>query len=72
MKQIKDHLNKAYQYLSKLQVSGDAVDLMAMIRIEMRNAWAAADELEEKERAKNENTDTSVRERDPEDPSDTV
>lgn len=69
---LKAHLEKAYGYIAKLQVSGDAVDLVAMVRIEMRNAWAAANELEKKELMENENTDTPVRERDPKDPADTV
>lgn len=46
MNKLKTHLDKAFQYISKLQVSGDAVDLMAMVRIEMRNAWAEVEKIE--------------------------
>ena len=54
VKALKTHLDKAYQYLSKLQVSGDAVDLVAMVRIEMRNAWAEIEKVEAHEGAKKE------------------
>lgn len=37
---IKEHLNKAFQYISAIAVTGDAVDLMAAARKELKAAYA--------------------------------
>lgn len=58
-------LNKAYEYISKLQVSGDAVDLVALVRAELREAWKEMEK--ETEGDTDEDADSSVRKRDPED-----
>ena len=42
MTKLKQHLEKAYRHLSRLQVSGDAVDVVALVRIELREAWQEA------------------------------
>lgn len=44
---LKNHLDAAYLWLSKIPVSGDAVDAMAMARQELRAAFKLL--LEEKE-----------------------
>lgn len=40
-KQISDELTAAYQILSTLSVSGDAVDAMAAVRAKLRRVMAA-------------------------------
>lgn len=42
MEELKKHLESAYNHLAKLQVSGDAVDLVALVRMELREAYAEA------------------------------
>ena len=37
---LKKHLDATYIWLSKIPVSGEAVDAMAMARQELRTAWA--------------------------------
>ena len=37
---LKKHLDAAYLWLSKIPVTGEAVDAMAMARQELRTAWA--------------------------------
>lgn len=40
MMNITERLNKAYQFLSAIPVSGDSVDLMAAARQEIKAAYA--------------------------------
>lgn len=42
MKELMEHLDKAYAWLAKVQVSGESVDFLAMARQEMRAAFQAA------------------------------
>lgn len=49
MEKLKTHLDKAFQYISKLPVSGEAVDLMALVRMELRSAWAEVEKMTVKE-----------------------
>lgn len=49
MDKLKNHLDKAFQYISKLPVTGDAVDLMALVRMELRSAWKEVEKLTEGE-----------------------
>ena len=42
MEKIKQHLDRAYSYLSKIPVTGEAVDLMAIVRQELRTAYQEA------------------------------
>ena len=42
MEQLKKHLENAYKYISNLRVSGDAVDTVALARMELRQAYAEA------------------------------
>ena len=51
MEKVTSHLNKAYNYLSRLQVSGDAVDLVALIRMELRTAYEEAEKKEKETEA---------------------
>lgn len=37
---VSERLNKAYQYLSAIPVTGDSVDLMAAARQEIKAAYA--------------------------------
>ena len=46
MEAIKQHLDSAYAALAKIPVSGEAVDLMAFARQEMRTAYKLANEEE--------------------------
>ena len=45
---LKKHLDAAYIWLSKIPVSGEAVDAMAMARQELRAAWAILNDDEVK------------------------
>lgn len=45
---LKKHLDAAYLWLSKIPVSGEAVDAMAMARQELRTAWAILKDSEVK------------------------
>ena len=51
MKEIRQHIDNAYGYLSKVQVNGDFVEPMALARQELREAYALA-EAQEKEQDK--------------------
>lgn len=46
MEATKQHLDKAYAALAKIPVSGEAVDLMAFVRQELRAAYQLASEEE--------------------------
>lgn len=46
-KQVKEHMDKAYAWLSKIPVSGAAVDAMAMARQELRVAFKLLPEEKE-------------------------
>ena len=48
MKEIRQHIEKAYGYLAKIPVNGDFVEPMALARQELRDAYALA-EAREKE-----------------------
>ena len=37
---LKKHLDAAYSWLSKIPVTGESVDAMAMARQELRTVWA--------------------------------
>ena len=45
---LKKHLDAAYIWLSKIPVSGEAVDAMAMARQELRTSWAILNDDEVK------------------------
>ena len=51
MKEIRQHIEKAYGYLAKIPVNGDFVEPMALARQELREAYALA-EAKEKEQDK--------------------
>lgn len=51
MKEIRQKIDKAYGYLSKIPVNGDFVEPMALARQELREAYVLA-EAREKEQAK--------------------
>ena len=46
MKEIKKHLEEAFQLASSIPVKGDAVDVMAVVRANLRTVYRL---LEEKE-----------------------
>ena len=57
MKEIRQHIDKAYGYLSKIPVNGDFVEPMALARQELREAYALAearDKEKDKEKEKEE------------------
>ena len=45
---LKKHLDAAYLWMSKIPVTGEAVDAMAMARQELRTAWAILNDDEVK------------------------
>lgn len=45
---LKKHLDAAYIWLSKIPVSGESVDAMAMARQELRTAWSILNDDEVK------------------------
>ena len=47
MNNLKNHLDQAYLWISKIPVSGEAVDAMAMARQELREAFRLANEQKE-------------------------
>lgn len=49
MNEAAKHIERAYDYLSKLSVSGDAVELLALARVELREAHRLASESKAKE-----------------------
>ena len=49
MKEIRQHIDKAYGYLSKIPVNGDFVEPMALARQELREAYALADAREKEQ-----------------------
>lgn len=55
MKEIRQHIDKAYGYLAKIPVNGDFVEPMALARQELREAYAKM-EAKEKEQEKKEET----------------
>lgn len=64
MEQLKTHLRNAWNKLSRLQVSGDAVDIVAGIRADLRRAYSATENMENKEENGNaEGNDAAVWER---------
>ena len=57
MKEIRQHIEKAYGYLAKIPVNGDFVEPMALARQELREAYALAearDKEKDKEKEKEE------------------
>lgn len=42
MKELMEHLDSAFSWLSKVEVSGESVDYLAMARQELRAAWQKA------------------------------
>lgn len=46
---ISEHLQKAFNYISEIKVSGDDVERVALARAELRCAWAKATETPNKE-----------------------
>lgn len=54
MREIKRHMEKAYAYISKLQVSGDNVEPVALARMELREAYKVVEVIEADARKKKE------------------
>ena len=49
MKEIRQHIDKAYGYMAKIPVNGDFVEPMALARQELRDAYALAEDLEKEQ-----------------------
>ena len=49
MKEIRQHIDKAYGYMAKIPVNGDFVEPMALARQELREAYALAEALEKEQ-----------------------
>ena len=45
MKEIKQHLEEAFQLISSIPVKGDAVDVMAVVRADLKTAYHLLNEL---------------------------
>lgn len=45
MEELKNELESAYKMISSLTVSGDSVDIVAVVRSKLRNVYAMIDEL---------------------------
>ena len=58
MKEIRQHIDKAYGYLSKIPVNGDFVEPMALARQELREAYALAEAREKEQDEEREKGDT--------------
>ena len=54
MKKIKQHLEEAFQLVSSIPVKGDSVDVMAVVRNNLRVAYRLLDEKKEPEKEENE------------------
>ena len=54
MKEIKQHLEEAFQLASSISVKGDAVDVMAAVRNNLRAAYRLLDEKKEPEKEESE------------------
>ena len=46
MKEIKQHLEEAFQLVSSIPVKGDAVDVIAVVRSDIKAAYRLAEEKE--------------------------
>lgn len=58
MKEIRQKIDKAYGYLSKIPVNGDFVEPMALARQELREAYALAESREKEQDEEQEKGDT--------------
>lgn len=66
MEKMKKHLEKAYAYISKISVSGDNVEPVAIARMEIREAYKVL-EIKEKEAKENAAGNDALQQRDSED-----
>lgn len=48
MKEIKKHLDNAFGFLSRIPVTGDSVDMLALARQELREVYQMLNEQEKK------------------------
>lgn len=53
---MKEHLERAYRLISGMAVKGDNVDTVALVRAELRAAYA---ELEKQEKAEEKESETA-------------
>ena len=58
MKEIRQHIDKAYGYLAKIPVNGDFVEPMALARQELREAYALAEARDKEKDKKKEKEET--------------
>ena len=56
MKKIKQHLEETFQLVSSVPVKGDAVDVMAVVRANLKNAYRLLEEKEETSEPSNRHT----------------
>ena len=49
MKELMEEIDSAYKILSSLQVSGDAIDVIAAVRSKLRKAYKMAEAMEVKD-----------------------
>lgn len=47
MEELMKHIAAAWDRLGRIAVSGDAVDMLAAARMELRHAYAAAQEMQQ-------------------------
>ena len=60
IERIKKHLERAFANVSKLKVSGDAVDAVYEVREELRMAFRMAERLEQEQKAQEVNADAAA------------
>ena len=57
MDRLAEHINKCFTHLSRICVSGDAVDVMAAARQELRAAYQLAREIQPEEQSGEKSTE---------------
>lgn len=60
IERIKKHLERAFANVSKLKVSGDAVDAVYEVREELRMAFRMAERLEQEQKAQEVKADAAA------------
>lgn len=60
MEELMKHIAAAWDRLGRIAVSGDAVDMLAAARMELRHAYAAAQEMQQTQQPQEENADADA------------
>lgn len=60
MEDLMKYIAAAWDRLGRIAVSGDAVDMLAAARTELRHAYAAAQEMQQMQQPQEENADADA------------